>query len=160
MTLTRHKMFDINQCSDFAVPRSVMEAVVKVESGGNQFAIGVVKDSLIRQPKSLVEAINTVKMLNDRKYNFSVGIAQVNLKNLDRFNLNNIDMFDGCKNLNVGSKILLECYYRFGKNWAKAFSCYYSGNSTTGFRDGYVQKVFKYIDIDVYTDERLAMKNQ
>src|SRR5690606_37330316 len=40
------------------------------------------------------------------------------------------------------SRILAECYSRSRADWGKAFSCYYSGNFTTGYRHGYVQKVF------------------
>ena len=45
-------------------------------------------------------------------------------------------------NLLAGSRILAECHARTGGDWGKAFSCYYSGDTTTGFRHGYVQKVF------------------
>ena len=34
-----------------------------------------------------------------------------------------------------------ECFDR-SKDWGKSFSCYYSGNFITGFRHGYVQKIF------------------
>ena len=49
--------------------------------------------------------------------------------------------FQPCPNLQAGSRILNECYQRAG-DWGRAFSCYYSGNFTTGYRHGYVQKVF------------------
>ena len=31
---------------------------------------------------------------------------------------------------------------RSGGDWGKSFSCYYSGNFETGFRHGYVQKIY------------------
>src|SRR3546814_6858282 len=34
------------------------------------------------------------------------------------------------------------CYSRSNGSWPKSFSCYYSGNFTTGFRHGYVQKIY------------------
>ena len=49
--------------------------------------------------------------------------------------------FDVCANLRAGSRILRECYDR-AQDWGKAFSCYYSGNFSTGFEHGYVQKIF------------------
>ena len=34
-----------------------------------------------------------------------------------------------------------ECYDR-AQDWGRAFSCYYSGNFVTGYKHGYVQKIF------------------
>jgi type IV secretion system protein VirB1 len=117
--------------------------VVDVESAFNPYAIGVVGARLTRQPRTLPEAMATARMLAERGYNFSLGLAQVNRNNLARYGLSSYALaFDACANLRAGSRILAECYGRAGKDWGKAFSCYYSGNFTKGFRDGYVQKVF------------------
>ena len=130
-------------CTGLAVPPTVMEHVVKVESSFNPYAIGVVGGRLARQPRNLPEALSTVQMLEDRGYNFSLGLAQVNRHNLARQGLDSYEKaFDVCPNLRAGSRILAECYGRSGSDWGKAFSCYYSGNFTTGYRHGYVQKVF------------------
>lgn len=130
-------------CTGLAVPPTVMEHVVKVESSFNPYAIGVVGGRLARQPRNLPEALSTARMLEDRGYNFSLGLAQVNRYNLTRQGLDSYEKaFDVCPNLQAGSRILAECYSRSGKDWGKAFSCYYSGNFTTGYRHGYVQKVF------------------
>jgi len=130
-------------CTGLAVPPTVMEHVVKVESSFNPYAIGVVGGRLARQPRNLPEALSTAKMLEERGYNFSLGLAQVNRYNLARQGLNSYEKaFDVCPNLQAGSRILAECYSRSGSDWGKAFSCYYSGNFTTGYRHGYVQKVF------------------
>ena len=124
------------------VPASVMHHVVKVESSYNPYAIGVVGGHLVRQPKSLAEAVATAEMLESRGFNFSLGLAQVNRYNLKKYGLSNYSAaFKPCGNLLAGSQILRECHSRSGGNWGKAFSCYYSGNFTTGFRHGYVQKV-------------------
>lgn len=129
-------------CTDLAVPAEVMHHVVKVESSFNPFAIGVVGGRLARQPRSLGEALSTTRMLEQEGYNFSLGIAQVNRYNLTSQGLDSYEKaFDVCPNLQAGSRILAECYGRSGQDWGKAFSCYYSGNFTTGFRHGYVQKV-------------------
>ncbi|PBS13126.1 hypothetical protein CMZ82_05780 [Lysobacteraceae bacterium NML93-0792] len=129
-------------CADLAVPAEVMHHVAKVESSFNPFAIGVVGGRLARQPRSLGEALSTARMLEQQGYNFSLGIAQVNRYNLDKQGLDSYEKaFDICPNVQAGSRILAECYGRSGQDWGKAFSCYYSGNFTTGFRHGYVQKV-------------------
>lgn len=134
---------DVMNCQPLAVPAVVMQHVVDVESAFNPYAIGVVGARLARQPRTLPEAVATARMLAEREYNFSLGLAQVNRQNLARYGLSSYALaFDACANLRAGSRILAECYSRAGKDWGKALSCYYSGNFTKGFRDGYVQKVF------------------
>ncbi|MDO4640698.1 MAG: transglycosylase SLT domain-containing protein [Neisseria sp.] len=119
-----------------------MQHVVSVESSGNPYAIGVVGAKLQRQPKNLPEAVATAKMLEQKGYNFSLGIAQVNRYNLSKYGLKSYEhAFQVCPNLHAGSHILRECFER-SKDWGKSFSCYYSGNFVTGFRHGYVQKIF------------------
>ena len=126
-----------------AVPASVMHHVVRVESSYNPYAIGVVGGRLARQPRSLAEALATVRMLESRGYNFSLGLAQVNRYNLSKYGLGSYEQaFQTCPNLTAGSRILAECHGRSGGDWGKSFSCYYSGNFTTGFRHGYVQKIY------------------
>lgn len=130
-------------CQQMEVPLDVMQHVVRVESSYNPYAIGVVGGHLVRQPKNLPEALATVRMLETRGYNFSLGLAQVNRFNLEKYGLDSYEKaFQQCPNLQAGSRILAECYKRLGGDWGKSFSCYYSGNSVTGFRHGYVQKVF------------------
>jgi type IV secretion system protein VirB1 len=134
---------DMMQCQNLAVPLDVLEHVVQLESSFNPYAIGVVGGRLVRQPQSLAEAVATAEMLEERGYNFSVGLAQVNRYNLQGYGLNSYSQaFDGCTNLRAGSQILSECHVRAKGDWGKAFSCYYSGNFTTGYQHGYVQKIF------------------
>ncbi|MCD9031552.1 transglycosylase SLT domain-containing protein [Luteimonas sp. Y-2-2-4F] len=129
-------------CAELAVPQEVMRHVVRVESSFNPYAIGVVGGRLARQPRNLPEALSTVRMLEREGYNFSLGLAQVNRHNLEKYGLSYETAFQACPNLQAGARILAECHGRAGGDWGKAFSCYYSGNFTTGFRHGYVQKVF------------------
>ncbi|SOD56792.1 type IV secretion system protein VirB1 [Pseudoxanthomonas wuyuanensis] len=134
-------------CNGLSVPGEVMHHVVKVESSYNRFAIGVVGGRLVRQPKTLPEALATVRMLESKGYNFSLGLAQVNRYNLSKYGLDSYEKaFDVCPNLQAGSRILAECYGRSGGDWGKSFSCYYSGNFVTGYRHGYVQKVYASIN--------------
>jgi type IV secretion system protein VirB1 len=133
-------------CPNLAVPLEIMQHVINVESSQNPFAIGVVGGRLARQPRNLSEAVATSEMLQQKGYNFSVGIAQVNRYNLKKYGLSSFTQaFSICENLQAGSKILNECYRRSKGDWGKAFSCYYSGNFVTGYRHGYVQKVFRSI---------------
>lgn len=129
-------------CTGLAVPAEVMQHVVRVESSFNRYAIGVVGGRLERQPRTLAEAVATARMLLDRGYNFSVGLAQVNRHNLAAQGLDDLEAaFDACPNLRAGARILADCHRRASGDWSKALSCYYSGNFETGLRHGYVQKV-------------------
>jgi type IV secretion system protein VirB1 len=141
------------QCAATVHPQT-MAAVVRVESGFNPFAIGVVGGRLERQPVNQAEAVATAKALEAAGYNFSVGLSQVNRYNLARFGLDYETAFDACSNLRAGAAILKDCFDRAKATGADdqpalqaAFSCYYSGNFSTGFRadfpgqPSYVQKV-------------------
>ena len=130
-------------CQNLAVPAEVMQHVVNVESSRNPYAIGVVGGQLVRQPQNLGEAVATVQMLEQKGYNYSLGVAQVNRANLGKYGLDSYEKaFEFCPNLEAGSRILAQCYASASKDWGKAFSCYYSGNFTTGYRDGYVQRIY------------------
>lgn len=134
---------ELMACGELAVPVDVMRHVVRVESSFNPYAIGVVGGRLVRQPRNQAEAVSTARMLEEKGFNFSLGIAQVNRYNLASYGLDSYERaFQTCPNLQAGSRILAECHGRAAGDWGKAFSCYYSGNFSTGFRHGYVQKVF------------------
>ena len=125
-----------------SVPDVVMQSIVHVESANNPYAIGVVGDRLVRQPRTLQEATATAKRLQQLGRNFSVGLAQVNLSNLPKMGITSWPAaFDRCTNLGAGARIFSECYGRSGSSIGKALSCYYSGNFVTGYSHGYVQKV-------------------
>jgi type IV secretion system protein VirB1 len=134
---------ELMACQNLAVPAQVMQHVVQVESHGNPYAIGVVGARLLRQPHNLDEALATVHMLDAGSHDYSLGMAQVHRANLRPYGLDSYrQAFAPCANVAAGARILADCYARFGRDWGKAFSCYYSGNPATGFRDGYVQKIY------------------
>lgn len=140
------------QCAP-AAHATVLQAVVRTESGFNPYAIGVVGGHLVRQPRNRDEAVATARALHAAGWNFSLGLGQVNLHNLARFDLDLERVFDGCANLRASAAILQECYARAAKLFGAgdvahraAFSCYYSGNFRRGFvrdagRTSYVQRV-------------------
>lgn len=106
-------------CPEMAISMDVMQHVINVESSSNPYAIGVVGGALVRQPKTLDEALATVRMLEEKGYNFSIGLAQVNRYNLGKYGLDSYEKaFQQCPNLQAGSRILAECYKRSGKDWA------------------------------------------
>ena len=123
------------------------QALVAVESGFNPYAIGVVGGVLQRQPRNRAEALATARQLQAGGWNFSVGLAQINQRNLERLGLTTLAAFDPCQNLRAMQTVLSECFARTAVEappqaaLRQALSCYYSGNFDTGFRHGYVQRV-------------------
>lgn len=138
------------QCSDPYAHRSVMTAIVKVESGGNPWAININNKGvrLLAQPKTKEEAISWVNWFNDRNYNIDIGIAQVNIKNIKRMGYSPTQFLDPCLNLKIASQILLDNYKSSSKKTLNsddavklAISAYNTGNFRDGYKNGYVQKV-------------------
>jgi type IV secretion system protein VirB1 len=136
----------VTACAPLVAP-STTQALVAVESGFNPHAIGIVGGALARQPRSVAEAVATATVLKAEGWNFSVGLTQINVGNLDRLGLTIPTAFDPCRNLAAMQTVLGECFDRAGggaapqANLRRALSCYYSGNFTTGFRAGYVARV-------------------
>ena len=136
----------VSACAPLVHPATA-HALVAVESGFNANAIGVVSGALERQPHNATEAVATATALRAQSKNFSVGLAQINIGNLERLGLTIPDAFDACRNLGAMQTLLAECFARAGgeqvpqRNLRRALSCYYSGNFTTGFHHGYVGRV-------------------
>lgn len=132
------------------VHHSTLQAIVRTESAFNPYAIGVVGGS-IKQPTNLADAVAAAYKLHSEGKNFSLGLAQINRHNLDKYGLNYETVFEPCANLKAGAEILAECYGRANGSsqeaLQKALSCYYSGNFRTGFtqdfagQPSYVEKV-------------------
>ncbi len=134
------------------VDPTTARALVAVESSLNPHAIGVVGGSLERQPRNQREALVTAQALHDAGWNFSVGLAQINVRNLPRLQLSLDSVFDPCRNLAAMQTVLIECFERAAgaapgapaseqRALRQALSCYYSGDFTTGFEHGYVRRV-------------------
>ncbi|WP_071058026.1 lytic transglycosylase domain-containing protein [Pelistega sp. MC2] len=123
------------QCAKEVHP-DTLQALVRVESSFNPYAIGVVGD-YVKQPTSLEEATLVAQKLSEQGKNFSLGLGQINVHNLTKLGLDFKTVFDPCANLAAASYILSDCYNRAsgGEQDAlqKALSCYYSGNFKTGF---------------------------
>ncbi|CAJ0813482.1 hypothetical protein LMG19087_01775 [Ralstonia wenshanensis] len=125
-----------------------LAALVRTESGYNPYAIGVVGARLARQPASMEEAQATIQMLEQRGYDFSLGLAQINRRNLARLGETTTTVLDPCRNLAASQRILRECFTRATRSTAieqqalrHALSCYYSGGFSVGYREGYVSRV-------------------
>lgn len=131
------------------VAQTTMFAIVKTESRGNVLAIGLNHGKhLLYGPKNLVQANAWVDYLERHNYDFDIGLAQINIKNVHKYGYIAHDMLDPCKNLSLAGLIL-------GKNYKnakissknnrealyKAISAYNTGNFHSGFNNGYVYRV-------------------
>ena len=136
-----------HQCAP-EIHQNTLAHVVQVESGYNPLAIGVVGAHLRRQPNTRGEAIATAAWLEAHHFNFSVGLGQINRSNFAKYGLTIETAFEPCRNLQASAAILKDCYLRGLQKHPDrqtalrdSFSCYYSGNFTTGYKAGYVVKV-------------------
>ena len=127
-----------------------MAAIVQQESNFNPFSIGVNGNYILkRQPKNKEEAIETVNwLIKEKQTNLDIGIAQINTKNLKKYNVPIEEAFDSCTNIKVGAAILTDNYQRVLETGMKgqgalqaAISEYNTGSTVNGFKNGYVQKV-------------------
>lgn len=124
-------------------------AIVKVESGGNPFAINVNGSRrLARQPKSKAEALAWSEWLINRGYSIDMGLTQVNSANLARLRTSIHAMFEPCANLAAGASILSSEYANASRKLGSgqgalraALSAYNTGNHRAGITNGYVARV-------------------
>lgn len=128
---------------------STLSAVVRHESAFNPLAIGVnAKPHRSIRPKSKEEAIEAVRDLMAKGVDFDVGYGQINVRNWKWLGVTPESIFDPCVNLASAQRVLVNCYQRAAKLHGPgqnalyaAFSCYNTGNLTSGFTNGYVGKV-------------------
>jgi len=142
-----------------ATDPELLAAIVRVESGFNPFAIGIVGGALVRQPTHLAEAVATTRALRQGGLNFSFGLAQVNKAHFDRlgWGADGRDGFEPCANLQAAAQIFERCHSSALKKGYPAtqtdsdqatytathaaLSCYYSGDHVRGAYLGYVARV-------------------
>ncbi|MBQ9275209.1 MAG: lytic transglycosylase domain-containing protein [Succinivibrio sp.] len=134
------------------VHESTLAAVALTESSFNPYAVAIVGGRGFSN-LTKAQATKLIGALERTGANYSVGLMQVNKVNFKRFGVSGTDLLDPCLNLKVGAEILSECYERAGRrydsadpqNQAKrlgdAMSCYYAGNFSTGYKEGYVARI-------------------
>lgn len=136
------------QCAPQVAPVTMM-AIVKIESGGNPYALNVNgSQRLARQPKSKAEALAWSEWLISRGYSIDMGLTQVNSANLSKLRTNVRAMFDPCANLAAGASILSNEYAGASRRMGSgqdalraALSAYNTGNHRAGIANGYVARV-------------------
>ncbi len=129
------------------VALDTMAAIIEVESSGNPYAIAVVRGAKQpKQPRNHAEALKIIRHLNSIHANFTVGLAQINKANFDKFKVTAINLLNPCLNLRIAEKLLQDCYTRT-HDIDKTLSCYYSGNPYQGFKKdfrktSYVDRIY------------------
>jgi type IV secretion system protein VirB1 len=102
-----------------------------------------------KQPQDRKEATYWLSWFGIHRYTVSIGLMQVNSEMAPRFHLKPEQLLEPCTNLRVGAAILISVYIESARELGEGFSAldvalslYNSGNSITGFRNGYVASVY------------------
>lgn len=143
-------MMLIEQCAPQVAP-STIQAIMRTESNFNPLALNVNGARLASQPRTAAEAVSWSQWLIERNYSVDMGLMQINSRNLQRLQLTPAEVFEPCRNIQAGAKILQSDYERAAKIHGPgekalllAISSYNTGSFERGFRNGYVQKVIKH----------------
>jgi type IV secretion system protein VirB1 len=143
-------------------PLSTLNAIVRVESGGNANAMDIdfpksllkrwrLPDGTLRlkrQPATPEEALAWLRYFEQHAISVDVGLMQVSTAEAHKRGVAPESLLDPCNNLRTGWEILKEAYqaevriYGPGQTALQhALSCYNTGNTDRGFDNGYVQRV-------------------
>lgn len=137
----------LQACAPNVAPET-MVAVIRVESEGDPFRIGVNSGGAIRrQPSNAADAIATARGLLRRGANFDAGLMQINSANFARLGLTPETVFDPCTNLRAGARVLTDNYGRardagHANPLQAAISEYNTGSRSRGLSNGYVGRVY------------------
>lgn len=134
------------QCAPSVAP-STMLAIVRTESAGHVFALGVNGTKSPPRPKDQITAANLARRYISAGYSVDLGLAQINSRNLARLNMSIEDALDPCRNLAGGASILTQNFVAISNEPSPqarlrvALSMYNTGSRRRGFANGYVGKV-------------------
>jgi type IV secretion system protein VirB1 len=133
-----------------SVAFETLAAVMRAESGFQPFAIGVNgPDGGPVFPASREAAMALAAALIERQgRSVDLGLMQVNSANLPRLGLSVAEVFEPCRNIAAGARILRDGYAAARRSERDpqqalriAFSRYNTGHPERGFSNGYVQRV-------------------
>jgi type IV secretion system protein VirB1 len=115
-------------------------ALVKRESGFNQFSIGMDakhKVHLVRQPKNITEAVATAESLQKQGYKFSVGLTQIHISNVQRYAMSWAQAFEPCASLKASQTILVQYHEKALKTGLRGNDAVYA--ALRGYNCGHIQ---------------------
>ena len=128
------------------VAPSTLEAVIRVESGGNALALNV--NGLRVQPppaRDIREAAQIAAGFIARGYSVDIGLMQVSSRNLIALGVTVRQVLDPCTNIRSGAKILTADYAAATRTLGEgqvalqaALSAYNTGDFYRGLVNGYV----------------------
>ena len=132
-----------------------LEAVVRVESGGNPLAIHVNRlVGMQPHPATLAEAVATAQHYVAGGYSVDLGLMQVNSRNLVPLGTTIAQVLDPCANVRAGAAILTATYAEAVRSRGEgqaalqaALSAYNTGNFDRGFSNGYVARYYGPSDV-------------
>jgi type IV secretion system protein VirB1 len=139
----------MKQCAHNVAPQTIA-AIIHVESGGNQYALGVngpIKNRC--RPQSAQEAAFLARYYISKGFSVDLGLMQINSNNLRKLGYSIDEILDPRINITAGASILSKSYAgaakRFGPGQVAlraALSAYNTGNYEQGFKNGYVAKYY------------------
>ena len=129
----------VTLCAPHVAPVTSL-AIIKVESGGDPWAIGDNDARHAYFPRSYADAVALARDLLARGHNIDAGLMQVNSGNWTTYGLTPETVFDPCTNVNAGAAILSRSYrtaihYYSGREALfHAFEIYNSGRANGAWR--------------------------
>lgn len=135
-----------SQCAPSVAPETVL-AIVRTESHGNPFALGVNGGRQPAPPTNAADAAATARHYITAGYSVDLGLGQINSRNMRGLGLTWETVFDPCINVAALGRVLTMNYNAVSAGHDPqtalrvALSMYNTGSQTRGFRNGYVAKV-------------------
>lgn len=135
------------QCGPTVDP-STTTTVIRVESGGNPYAININRAGIkIKRTTNPDDAARLASKLVRLGYNIDMGLMQINSRWLSS-RITPRDLFDPCTNIRIGTEILSNNYRAVLPNSAgphdalfRALSVYNTGKQHAGFYNGYIRRI-------------------
>jgi len=133
-------------CAPNVAPQ-IIQQIIQVESRGDPLAINVNGARLERKPTDAADAAKIARDYIAKGYSVDLGLMQVNSRNLPSLGYRVEDMFEPCKNIAAGARILTAFYVSALPKYPDeqsalraALSAYNTGNFELGFTNGYLAK--------------------
>lgn len=137
----------LDQCAK-SEHKQVLNALIKIESGGDPFVIHDNNGNSIFRSRTANEAIATAEGLVRQGHSIDMGLVQINSRNLPKLGMSISQVFEPCDNIKAASiiwgwglKMAVDKYGEGQKATLAAVSVYNTGSLSAGFSTGYVGKV-------------------
>ena len=145
------------------VPTDTLAAIARTESALYPFALSINYPQtaarnagfanstmlLARQPATLAEAVGWATWFESHGYTVSIGLMQVNTQTAKLYRVSLQQLFDPCANVRTGAAIITTYYHQSHRSvpstseaLLNAISAYNTGNTNSGYSNGYVGGVY------------------